>query len=157
MAFHDLVASVPADIDEAGEPRLVADHDDRHLAGIAGDVIAEVFQPTNRPDVIPGLAEDLGNLCGGDRRIGVPMGGQRFAAIESRAQLGGIVGDLAHPDVLLSNTRSYGDVCGTGDGRSSNSGMNRIKAPLTHSSTWKKLRLPDAAEAKLLAAICPTA
>ena len=55
--LHDLVAPVPADIDESGQARLIADHHDRDFAYIAGDVIADRSEFTERPDIAPGLAE----------------------------------------------------------------------------------------------------
>ena len=106
------MAAVPADIDEAREPVIVADYHHRHLAGIAGDVIADVFQFGQRPDVIPGFSEDLHDLLFGDRRVGVPVGRQRLAAIERREQAGGIVDALDHSDVAPLSVLGWARVAG---------------------------------------------
>jgi hypothetical protein len=100
-AVHDLVAAVPAHIDEPGEPGLVADDDDGDATSVASDIIAGIPQFAERPDINPGLAENVSDLLLGDRRIGVPVRRKRLATIECSEQGSEIVDDLAHPSLLL--------------------------------------------------------
>jgi hypothetical protein len=65
-ALHDLVPAMAADIDEACQPALVAHHDDRHVAGVAGHVVAYGCQLCSRTDVVPAPAKDMPELALGD-------------------------------------------------------------------------------------------
>ena len=71
-------------IDEAREATFIANNDDRHAPGVAGDVVAQHRQLRQGPDIVPVLAEDMRNLPLGDRRIGVPARRERLAAVERR-------------------------------------------------------------------------
>ena len=71
-AFHDLVPAMTAHVHEAGEAVLVAHDRHGYAAGITGHVVADLGELRERTNVVPALAENLGNLAFGDSRIGVP-------------------------------------------------------------------------------------
>ena len=49
------------------------------------------LQLAERTDVVPGLAEDADDLQLGERRIGLPIGRGRVAAIERRKEPVGVI------------------------------------------------------------------
>jgi hypothetical protein len=95
-ALHDEVSAMAADVDEGSQALVVAHDHHRHVAGEARDVVADLGELGERPDVVPALAEDLQHLLFDNRRIGVPARRQRFAAVERTEQIGaGFIG-LCH-------------------------------------------------------------
>ncbi len=62
-ALHDQVAAMAADIDEACQSSVVAHDHHRHAAGVARDVVADLGELGQRPDIVPALAEDVQQLA----------------------------------------------------------------------------------------------
>src|SRR5258705_1010780 len=79
---HDLVAPMPADIDEAAQAVLVADDHDRHIAHCRGEVVADPGDLFAAPGVLPGPPEDAIPLLRGDGGIRVPGGWERCATLD---------------------------------------------------------------------------
>src|ERR1700685_3185454 len=89
------MAAMAADIDKGRQPCFVADRHDGYLACAAGDVVARVLELVSRANVVPAPSENFFDFQRRDSRVGVPVGGKRFAAIKRCEQIIGSVDDLA--------------------------------------------------------------
>ena len=88
-ARRDLVATVPADVDErAQHPVLAADDHDRDVPRAAGEEGAGLRDGLHGPGVLPAAAEDPLLLEPVDVGVGVPGRGKREALIEPLAKVG---------------------------------------------------------------------
>ena len=88
-ARRNLVATVPADVDESAQLSVAAaDDEDRDVAGATREVGAGLGDGLGRAGVLPAPAEDALLLEPVDLGVGVPAGGKREALVELLAEIG---------------------------------------------------------------------